>query len=118
MKDCLINEYRYGVLIENIPNCISRKRLLEIAQDAIRDCANKPFYIMGNVNYTPNPCIMPDSFYFDDYECRKDPKCFPESEVDFKVDYQEYINNFTGLYIRELEFLEDITVSNFVPVAV
>ena len=93
MKDCLINEYRYGVLIENIPNCISQKKLLNIAQDVIRDNTNKPFYGMLNCNYIPNPILIEDDFYFNDYEWVHDPKAFPRSTVDFRIDYKEYLIN-------------------------
>ena len=36
MKNVLINEYKYSILIENIPNNIPRKKLGLIAQDVIR----------------------------------------------------------------------------------
>lgn len=89
MKDCLINEYRYAVLIENIPNCISQKKLLGIAQDVIRDNINKPFYTIANCQYTANPMITDDDFYFGDYELTHDPKAFPESAINFRIDYQQ-----------------------------
>lgn len=89
MKDCLVSEYKYTVLIENIPNCISQKRLLGIAQDIIRDNTNKPFYTMANCQYVPNPMIADDNIYFSDYELTHDPKAFPESAINFKIDYRQ-----------------------------
>lgn len=92
MKDCLINEYKYSVLIENIPNNIPRKKLGLIAQDVIRDNTNKPFYGISAYDYICNPMIADDNVYFGDYELTNDPKVFPECHINFKIDYKEYIS--------------------------
>lgn len=91
MKDILISEYKYSILIENIPNNISKKKLGLIAQDIIRDRANRPFYSISAYNYICNPIIVNDDMYFCDCELVQDPKVFPECKIDIKIDYKEYL---------------------------
>ena len=91
MKNVLINEYKYSILIENIPNNIPRKKLGLIAQDIIRDNTNKPFYSISAYDYIPNPMIADDDIYYSDYELIDNKKVFPECAINFKIDYKEYL---------------------------
>lgn len=66
-------------------NNIPKRKLGLLAQDVIRDRADRPFYNISAYDYTVNPIIVNDDMYFCDYELSQDPKVFPECKIGGKI---------------------------------
>lgn len=88
LKDVLIVEYRYSILIKNLPNHLKRDKILEIAQRILRNKISYS-YVMILSDYKVNPYII----YNDkDYKLYKDcNNSFEIEQIDIIVDYKDII---------------------------
>lgn len=97
MKNVLIIEYRYSVLIKNLPNNFKKDKVKQIAQRVLRNNVLYS-YLMTSCDYIVNPIIYNDT----DYKYYKDCKKAVELEnISFIVDYKNILCDERFKYIFE-----------------
>ena len=98
MKNVLIIEYKYSMLIKNLPNNFKKDRVKQIAQRVLRNNVLYS-YLMTACDYIVNPVII----YNDtDYKYYKDCKKAVEAEnISFIVDYKDILCDERFKYIFE-----------------
>lgn len=58
-KDVFIGEYKYGILIENVPYNMKQDELVRFVSRKIANELNQIVYTMCDIKYVANPTIVP-----------------------------------------------------------
>lgn len=96
MKNCLIREYKYSVLITNLPTNMKKETIESLAQRVLRNNI-EPSYMMSSCSYTVNPYIVYNDE--DDKTYGDSKKKYPNEFIDFKVDYEDIKKDDSFSYI-------------------
>lgn len=84
MKDCLVKEYKYSVLIMGLPNNMKKDTIIQIAQKVLHLLKGSD-YTMSACDYIVNPNIIKNA---DDEKLYQDSKKkYYDEHIDFKIDY-------------------------------
>ena len=95
-KNILITDYRYNILITNLPNYLKKDIVIDIARRVLQ---NKIYYsyTMIMCDYSINPKVI---YTEEDYKYYKDyNNSIMSDDIDFIVDYNDILDDESFQYI-------------------
>ncbi|MGL4801997.1 MAG: hypothetical protein ACRC18_07000 [Cetobacterium sp.] len=97
MKDILIKEYRYSVLITNLPKNFKRDKVAQLAQKVIRNNNSNKAYMMSAYDYIIDPHVCYNNNDYDLYYDSK--KKIDNNHIDFTISYDDIKKDSSYDYI-------------------
>ena len=96
MKNCLVREYKYSLLITNLPNNMKEDKVVEIAKRSLKNLISQS-YTMSAHKYIVNPVLFHNDL--EETYCADNKKKYDARNIDFKIDYNEVKNDDRFKYI-------------------